>query len=93
MLPEVWVLLEAELAGVFEDEDAVVGEHLAVEDEVGQRGQSLEGVGRVGKDNVEAAVGAFEEVEDVGAHHVDVAHSHAGGFGLDVVGALGIDVD
>ena len=93
MLPEVGVGLEGEVARVFEDEDAVVGEDVGGEEEVWERGEAVDGVGRVGEDDVEAAVGALEEVEDVGADHAEVGHLHASGFGLDEVGAVGVDVD
>ena len=79
MLPEVRMLFELVFAWMLEDEDAVVGEDIAGEDDVGQLRQVLEGVGRVGKDDVESFVGTFQEVEDIGADSMEVVHTHAGG--------------
>ena len=79
MLPEVRMLFELVFARMLEDEDAVVGENIAGEDDVGQLRQVLEGVGRVGKDDVESFVGTFQEVEDIGADSMEVVHAHAGG--------------
>ena len=59
MLPEVRMLFELVFARMLEDEDAIVGKHLTLEDEVGQSGKSLDGIRGVGKDYVELAVGAF----------------------------------
>ena len=93
MLPEVRMLFELVFARMLEDEDAVVGEDIAGEDDVGQLRQVLEGVGRVGKDDVESFVGTFQEVEDIGADSMEVVHAHAGGGLFDEINALVVDVD
>lgn len=79
MLPEVRMLFELVFARMLEDEDAVVVEDIAGEDDVGQLRQVLKGVGRVGKDDVESFVGTFQEVEDIGADSMEVVDAHAGG--------------
>ena len=61
MLGEIVVLT------VFENKDAVGFEQSALEDEIGQRGEFLEGIGRVGKDEVELLVAGLDETEDVAA--------------------------
>ena len=91
VLPEMGMRLEGVFGRMLEDEDAVVGEHSPIEDQVGQRCEFLNGVGRVGEDDVEAAVGTFQQVEDVGAHHVEVADAELRGALLDEVGALLVD--
>ena len=93
MLPEVGVYFEGELAGMFENEDAVGGEAILLEDQVGQLGEILQRVWRVGEDDVEFLVGPFEEVKDIGAHHMEVIDVELLRRGLDKVDALGIDVD
>ena len=87
------VLLEGILAWMLEDEDAVLGKHVTLEDKVRKRCKALDGVGRVGKYYVELAVGSFQKVENVGTYHVQVLYPHTAALGLDVVGALGVDVD
>ena len=53
VLEEVGMLGEIVVLAVFEDEEPVGLEQTALDDEVGQCGEFLEGVGRVGKDEVE----------------------------------------
>ena len=65
MLQEVGVLGEVVVLAVFQTEDAVGQEQLALENEVGQGGDLLQGVGWVGKNEVELLVAGFEKAEHV----------------------------
>ena len=67
VLQEVGVLGEIVVLAVFEDEDAFGLKQTALDDEVGQRGEFLEGVGRVGKDEVELLFTGLDEAEDIAA--------------------------
>ena len=51
---------------VFEDQDAVGLQQCTLEDEIGNLGQFLQRVGRVGKDNVVLLTAGLDEAEDVG---------------------------
>ena len=48
---------------MFEDEDAFGSKDVLLEYEVGYLGQFLEGIGRVGKDEVELLAARFDEAE------------------------------
>ena len=61
------VLGEIVVLAMFENKDAVGFEQSALEDEIGQRGEFLEGIGRVGKDEVELLFAGLDETEDVAA--------------------------
>ena len=61
------VLGEIVVLAMFENKDAVGFEQSALDDEVGQRGEFLEGVRRVGKDEVELLFAGLDEAEDVAA--------------------------
>lgn len=67
VLQEVGVLGEIVVLAVFEDEEAVRLEQAAIDDEVGQCGELLQGIRRVGKDEVELLVAGLDEAEDVAA--------------------------
>ena len=53
---EVGMLGEVMILAMFEYEDAVGSKDVAAEDEVGQGGELFQGIGRVGKDEVELPV-------------------------------------
>ena len=67
VLQEVGVLGEIVIFSVFQDEEAVGLEQATIDDEVGQRRQFLEGVGRIGKDEVELLFAGLDETEDIAA--------------------------
>ena len=50
---------------MFEDEDAFGSKDVLLEYEVGYLGQFLEGIGRVGKDEVELLSARLQETEDI----------------------------
>ena len=52
MLNEMWMGCEVVVLAMFEDEDAFGSKDLLLEYEVGNLGQFLQRVGRVGKDKV-----------------------------------------
>ena len=56
MLHEVGMLREIVVLAVLEDEDALRLQQAMLEDEIGNSGQLLQGIGRVGKDEVELLV-------------------------------------
>ena len=60
------MLLEVIIFAVFQHEDAVVFQQTLFEDEVRNRGNLLQRIGRVGKDKVELLMTALEETEHVG---------------------------
>ena len=65
MLHEVGMLREVVVLAVLEDEDAVLLQESLFENKVGNGGQFLQGVWRVGKDEVELQFAGFEEAEDI----------------------------
>lgn len=93
VLPEVGMVFELIFTWMFEDEYAVVGQDVAAEDDVGELGEVVEGIGGVCKDDVEFFVGPFHEVEYIGADGMEVVDPEVGGRLLDEVDALVVDVD
>ena len=65
MLDEAGMGGEIVILAVLEDEDAAFPEDAFFEDEVGNLGQFLQGVGRVGKDEVELLAAGLDETEHV----------------------------
>ena len=66
MLFEAGMLLEAVLLAMLQDEEAAGLQQSAPQDKVGELRQLFQLVRRVGKNQVEAPVRAFEETEYVG---------------------------
>jgi len=93
VLPEVGMVFELIFTWMLEDEYAVVGQDVAAEDDVGELGEVVEGIGGVCKDDVEFFVGPFHEVEYIGADGMEVVDPEVGGRLLDEVDALVVDVD
>ena len=67
MLDKARVLREVVCLAVLEDKEAVLLQQVVAEDDVGQLGQLRQGVGRVGKDEVELLATLCEVLEDVAA--------------------------
>ena len=65
MLHEVRMSGEVVVLAVLKHEDAVVCQQVVVEDELRNGGQLLEGIGRVGKDEVKLLFAALDEAESV----------------------------
>ena len=63
MLNEMWVGWEVVVLAMFEDEDAFGSEDVLLEYEVGNLWQFLEGVGRVGKDEIKLLAAWLDEAE------------------------------
>ena len=57
---------------MLEHEDAAGSQQVAVEDEFGKGGELFEGVGRVGKNQVELAVATLQETKHVAAHQYGI---------------------
>ena len=75
VLQKMGVLGEIVVLAVFEDKDAIGFEQSAIEDEVGQRGEFLEGVGRIGKNEVELLMAGLDESEDISAECYHIGDS------------------
>ena len=61
---------------VFQDEDAFGNQQIVLEDEVGQGGELLKCVGRVGKDKIELLVTGFQESKNVATDEQVVVRSN-----------------
>ena len=72
MLNKVGMLREIVVLAVLEDEDALRLQQAMLEDEVGNGGQLLQGIGRVGKDEVELLVAGLNVAEDIGAKTLNI---------------------
>ena len=72
MLHEMGMLREIVVLAVLEDEDALRLQQAMPEDEVGNGGQLLQGIGRVGKDEVELLVAGLNVTEDIGAKTLNI---------------------
>ena len=72
MLHEVGMLREIVVLAVLEDEDALRLQQAMPEDEIGNGGQLLQGIGRVGKDEVELLVAGLNVTEDIGAKTLNI---------------------
>ena len=68
VLHEAGMLGEVVVLAVLEHEETALGEEVAVEHDVGQLGQLLECIGRVGKDEVEVLTAASQVAEHVSTH-------------------------
>ena len=66
---------------MFADEDAFGSKDVLLEYEVGYLGQFLEGIGRVGEDEVELLAGRFDESEYMG-------RDGGGDIGAEIVKAV-----
>ena len=65
-LHEAGVFGKAVVLAMLEDEHAALGKHSLAQDEVGQFGQTGEGIGRIGEDEVEGVVALFNVAEHIG---------------------------
>ena len=72
MLNKVGMLREIVVLAVLEDKDALRLQQTVLEDEVGNSGQLLQGIGRVGKDEVELLVAGLNVTEDIGAKTLNI---------------------
>ena len=72
MLHEVGMLREIVVLAVLEDEDALRLQQAMSEDEIGNGGQLLQGIGRVGKDKVELLVAGLNVTEYIGAKTLNI---------------------
>lgn len=67
LLDETGVLSKAVVLAVLEDEHTIFGQHTSSKDEVGEFGKACEGIGRVGKDEVEGVVALLDVTEHIGS--------------------------
>ena len=67
VLHEVRVILEVVVLAMFEDEDAILLQQSVLEDERRNLFQVRQGIGRVGKDEVELFVATLDEAEHIAA--------------------------
>ena len=67
MFHEVWIVGEVMVLAMLEDEDAVVFQQSASEDEAGDSGQFLEGIGRIGEDEIILLLAGLDIAEDIAA--------------------------
>ena len=65
MFHEVRITREIVVLTMLEDEDAVFFQQSPFEDEAGYRGQFLQGLGRVGKDEVKLLFARFDVSEHI----------------------------
>ena len=65
MFHEVRIIREVLVLAVLKHEDAVLFQQTSLEDEAGDSGQLLEGVWRIGKDEVEAMLAGLDEPEGI----------------------------
>ena len=72
MLHKVGVPREVVVFAVFKDEDALVRQQLLFKDEVGNLGQFLQGIGRVGKDQVVLLLARLDEAEHIATDGNDI---------------------
>lgn len=82
LLDETRVVLECMLVTVLEDEIAVIVKDILLQDLVRKSLQPLQGIRRVGEDQVELLTADREEIEDVVTDHSDIAKPQTLGLGL-----------
>lgn len=69
------MLGEVVILAVLEDEETVGLQQSALDDEVGQRGEFFQRIGRVGKDEVELLMAGLDESEDISAECYHIGDS------------------
>ena len=74
MLHKVWIVGEVVILAVLKHKDAIVLQEALLEDQRGDGGQFLQGIGRVGKDEVELLLARFDKAEHVATD----GHTHLG---------------
>ena len=75
MLHKVWIIREVVVLAVLEDEDAAVFQQPAFEDEAGDGGQFLEGIGGVGEDEIKLPLARFDIAEHITPETLNIEHS------------------
>ena len=74
MFHEVWIVGEVMVLAVLEDEDAVVFQQPAFEDEAGDGGQFLEGIGGIGEDEIILLLAGLDIAEGIAAETLNIEH-------------------
>ena len=67
LLLETWVFDKTMVLAMFEDEQSVLAEHFLSKNQVGQFGQSCQGIWGIGKDKVEGVVTLLYIAEHIGS--------------------------
>ena len=65
MFHEVWIIREVMVLTVLEDEDSIVFQQSAFEDETGNGGEFFQGIGRIGEDEVVLLLARLDVAEDI----------------------------
>ena len=74
MLHKVGVAGEVVVFAMFEDEDTLGLEQAFLEDETWNLGQLFQGIGRIGKDEIELLFARLDEAEDIASDTLNIEH-------------------
>ncbi len=74
MLHKVGVAGEVVVFAMFEDEDTLGLEQAFLEDETRNLGQLFQGIGRIGKDEVELLFARLDEAKGIAANTLNIGH-------------------
>ena len=92
MLPKMRMLRKSVFVWMFKNKYTVIGKKSFLEHHFRQRGYPFMAIWRIGKDNIKAAVGPFEQVEYICPYNMQVGNGKPRGTLFDKIGAWCVDV-